>query len=107
MNYIFYCGRYSVIMMIAHFIRLVGISSVFSYNYPFIWIFCLMALFFGVIVPLDKKNDISYDKLVIPLIINSLILITLFMSKEGSPIFWIIVSNIISAVEIFAFKYKY
>lgn len=107
MNKLIYIASYSIIMIIGHFINVLGIPSIFSTSLPFILVFCLVALFIGVIVPIDKKENIDYYKLIIPLIFISVILLSTFMYLSNHETYLIIIANIINSLMIIGFELKY
>lgn len=107
MNKFIYLASYSIILIIGNFINVLGIPSIFSAALPFILVFALVALFFGVIVPIDKKEDIHYYKLIIPLTFISIILISIFMHINNHETYLIIIANIINSLMILGFEFKY
>ena len=102
-----YLASYSIIMIIGHFINVFGIPSIFSTALPFVLTYALVALFVGVIVPIDKREDIKYYKLIIPLIFVSVILLSTFMHLSSHETYIIIIANIINSLVILGFEFKY
>ena len=107
MKKLFYLASYSIIMLIGHFINVFGLPSVFSASLPIILVYALVALFIGVIVPIGKKEDTCYYKLIIPLVFISVILISTLMHFNNHETYIIIIANIINSLVILGFEFKY
>lgn len=62
MKLFYYIFRYSIILLLGHFVRYLGIPSFYELPYLVLIPFNFLAISYGIKHPLEKRKDIQYKK---------------------------------------------
>ena len=79
MKFLYYFFRYSIFLLLGNFIKYLGIPSLYELPYLILIPFNYLAINYGIKHPLEKRKDIEYKKIKLPLIIMCVILNTIII----------------------------
>lgn len=95
---IYYVLRYVVVILLGYFVKFVGLPSIYDLSFLIYIPFNYIAISYGILNPVNKRKDVSYNKLIKPyIVITSLIafLIVWLISKDVFNGLILVVINII------------
>jgi hypothetical protein len=95
---LYYSVRYELIIILAHYIKSIGINSLYTFSLLVIPVINYLALLWGVIRPLNDDNTIEKKDIFWPfLIITTLVNIIFFYTQQFNTmtVFFVVVTNIV------------
>jgi hypothetical protein len=107
MKILYYFCRYALIIVLGHAIKHIGIPSIFSLPYIVFIPYNYLAVLYGIKKPLEKRKDIKYKKLLIPLLVLTTLLDTIIIYDSNIPFSGWIILSIINITELIVMKPNY
>ena len=96
---IYYVLRYVVVILLGYFIKFVGLPSFLIYI-PFNYI----AISYGILNPVNKRKDVSYNKIIKLYIIITSLIAFLFVWLISKDIFNGLILVVINIIELLCIK---
>lgn len=101
---IYYVLRYVVVILLGYFIKFVGLPSIYDLSFLIYIPFNYIAISYGILNPVNKRKDVSYNKIIKLYIIITSLIAFLFVWLISKDIFNGLILGIINIIELLCIK---
>ena len=101
---IYYVLRYVVVILLGYFIKFVGLPSIYDISFLIYIPFNYIAISYGILNPVNKRKDVSYNKIIKLYIIITSLIAFLFVWLISKDIFNGLILGIINIIELLCIK---
>lgn len=101
---IYYVLRYVVVILLGYFIKFVGLPSIYDLSFLIYIPFNYIAISYGILNPVNKRKDVSYNKIIKPYIVMTASIAFLFAWLISKDIFNGFILATINIIELLCIK---
>ena len=101
---IYYVLRYVVVILLGYFIKFVGLPSIYDLSFLIYIPFNYIAISYGILNPVNKRKDVSYNKIIKLYIVITSLIAFLFVWLISKDIFNGLILGIINIIELLCIK---
>lgn len=101
---IYYVLRYVDVILLGYFIKFVGLPSIYDLSFLIYIPFNYIAISYGILNPVNKRKDVSYNKIIKLYIIITSLIAFLFVWLISKDIFNGLILGIINIIELLCIK---
>lgn len=101
---IYYVLRYVVVILLGYFIKFVGLPSIYNLSFLIYIPFNYIAISYGILNPVNKRKDVSYNKLIKLYIIITSLIAFLFVWLISKDVFNGLILVVINIIELLCIK---
>ena len=101
---IYYVLRYVVVILLGYFIKFVGLPSIYDLSFLIYIPFNYIAISYGILNPVNKRKDVSYNKIIKLYIIITSLIAFLFVWLISKVIFNGLILVVINIIELLCIK---
>lgn len=101
---IYYVLRYAVVILLGYFIKFVGLPSIYDLSFLIYIPFNYIAISYGILNPVNKRKDVSYNKIIKLYIIITSLIAFLFVWLISKDIFNGLILVVINIIELLCIK---
>ncbi|MBD9075075.1 hypothetical protein EGP91_03625 [bacterium] len=101
---IYYVLRYVVVILLGYFIKFVGLPSIYDLSFLIYIPFNYIAISYGILNPVNKRKDVSYNKLIKPYIVITSLIAFLFVWLISKDVFNGLILVVINIIELLCIK---
>lgn len=101
---IYYVLRYVVVILLGYFIKFIGLSSIYDLSFLIYIPFNYIAISYGILNPVNKRKDVSYNKIIMPYIVITSLIAFLFAWLISKDIFNGLILAVINIIELLCIK---
>lgn len=101
---IYYVLRYVVVILLGYFIKFVGLPSIYDLSFLIYIPFNYIAISYGILNPVNKRKDVSYNKIIKLYIIITSLIAFLFVWLISKDIFNGLILVVINIIELLCIK---
>ena len=95
---IYYVLRYVVVILLGYFIKFVGLPSIYDLSFLIYIPFNYIAISYGILNPVNKRKDVSYNKIIKLYIIITSLIAFLFVWLISKDIFKASLTSILFSI---------
>ena len=101
---IYYVLRYVVVILLGYFIKFVSLPSIYDLSFLIYIPFNYIAISYGILNPVNKRKDVSYNKIIKLYIIITSLIAFLFVWLISKDIFNGLILVVINIIELLCIK---
>ena len=101
---IYYVLRYVVVILLGYFIKFIGLPSIYDLSFLLYIPFNYVAISYGILNPVNKRKDVSYNKIIKPYIVMTSLIAFLFAWLISKDIFNGLILAVINIIELLCIK---
>lgn len=101
---IYYVLKYVVVILLGYFINFVGLPSIYDLSFLIYIPFNYIAISYGILNPVNKRKDVSYNKIIKLYIVITSLIAFLFVWLINKDIFHGFMLAIINIIELLCIK---
>lgn len=101
---IYYVLRYVVVILLGYFIKFIGLPSIYDLSFLIYIPFNYIAISYGILNPVNKRKDVSYNKIIKPYIVMTSLIAFLFAWLISKDIFNGLILAVINIIELLCIK---
>lgn len=101
---IYYVLRYVDVILLGYFIKFVGLPSIYDLSFLIYIPFNYIAISYGILNPVNKRKDVSYNKIIKSYIVITSLITFLFVWLISKDIFNGLILAIINIIELLCIK---
>ena len=101
---IYYVLRYVVVILLGYFIKFIGLPSIYDLSFLLYIPFNYVAISYGILNPVNKRKDVSYNKIIKLYIVITSLIAFLFAWLISKDIFNGLILAVINIIELLCIK---